>query len=62
MELTDIIAAERIVGKMQLHIVQYRQGFCTITRNGLCVAKQRREIGINVDGMGRILQSKTPSA
>ena len=60
--VTDRIVAAIIVIIIQIHPVQNCQRLHAIIGNGSYIVTKPMEIDINVDEMGRIVQSSTPSS
>ena len=60
-EVTYKIVAERIVEIMHLHLLWHNKGLHARIVNGSFIATKPMEMDVNVDGMGRIIQSSTPS-
>ena len=61
-EVMDRISVTTMAGQMQIHLVQHRQGLHARMGNGSCIAKKLLKMNINLDGIGRIIQSFTQSA
>ena len=61
-EVTYKIVAERIVEIMHLHLLRHHKGLHARIVNGSFIATKPMEMDVNVDGMGRIFQSSTPSS